>query len=246
MPSDLLIKHLSNYLNELSSIILSQHGTIDKYIGDSIMAFWGAPERDDHQILHACQAVWACHRRLQALNLIWQEAGKPALPTRFGLHQGEAIVGNVGSADRLNYTVIGDNVNLSSRLEGINKVYGTSIIVSEKIYEKAKDKFLFRILDIVAVKGKEKGIKIFEMMGRQSGSGEDMVSPQHIELAALTQHAFSVYQKGKWDEALGLYTDMLAFYPQDPVAALYLERLTTFQHTPPALGWDGIYHPLEK
>ena len=245
-PSDILIKHLSEYLSELSTIIIHHRGTIDKYIGDSIMAFWGAPERDEQQIYHACQSVWLCSRRLHDLNIEWAKQGRPIMRTRFGLHQGEAIVGNVGSADRLNYTVIGDNVNLGSRLEGINKMYGTYIIASETVYEKAKDKFLFRLLDKVAVKGKEKGIKIYEMVGKYNDSSGMSVTAEDISRSVKTQVAFETYMKQQWHEAERMYRELLDENPKDHIAALYLERLTEFKENPPPSDWGGVNHLHSK
>lgn len=246
MPSDVLIKHLSEYLSELSRIIIHFHGTIDKYIGDSIMAFWGAPDRDEQQVFHACQAVWMCNQRLRDLNAEWTRQGKPVFRTRFGLHQGDAVVGNVGSADRLNYTVIGDNVNLGSRLEGINKVYGTYVMVSESIYEKAKDKFLFRLVDVVAVKGKEKGVKIYQMIGKYNDTIAESVTPQDISSAMKTQVAFEAYVKQKWDDAERLYNQLLTETPDDKIAALYLKRIAEFRENPPDPSWDGVTHLLTK
>lgn len=246
LSSDELIKHLSEYLSELSTIIIRHHGTIDKYIGDSIMAFWGAPERDEQQVFHACQSVWLCNKRLQELNAEWTKQGKPILMTRFGLHQGEAVVGNVGSADRLNYTVIGDNVNLGSRLEGINKIYGTHVLASESIYEKVKDRFLFRIVDIVAVKGKQKGIQIYQMVGKYNDNVAESVTPQDISIAMKTQVAFEAYLKQKWDEAERLYHELFTENPEDKIAALYLKRIEEFKKNPPDPSWDGVTHLTTK
>ncbi|MGI4852157.1 MAG: adenylate/guanylate cyclase domain-containing protein [Janthinobacterium lividum] len=246
IPSDILIKHLSEYLSELSTIIIHHYGTIDKYIGDSIMAFWGAPERDEQQIYHACQSVWLCSRRLHDLNVEWAKQGRPIMRTRFGLHQGEAIVGNVGSADRLNYTVIGDNVNLGSRLEGINKMYGTSIIASETVYEKAKDKFLFRLLDKVAVKGKDKGIKIYEMIGKYNDTSGMSVTAEDISRSVKTQVAFETYMKQQWQDAERMYRELLDENSKDHIAAMYLERLTEFKKNPPPLDWGGVNHLHSK
>ncbi len=245
-PSDILIKHLSEYLSELSTIIIHHHGTIDKYIGDSIMAFWGAPERDEQQVYHACQAVWLCSRRLHDLNVEWARQGRSIMVTRFGLHQGEAIVGNVGSADRLNYTVIGDNVNLGSRLESINKMYGTHVIASETVYEKAKDKFLFRILDKVAVKGKNNGIKIYEMVGKYNDTSGMSVSAQDISCAVKTQVAFETYAKGQWIDAERLYQELLDENSADHIATLYLARIAEFKINPPPKDWGGVNHLHSK
>jgi len=162
-PQDLMV-HLSEYLEELSLIIVDQNGTIDKYIGDAIMAFWGAPIPHQRSPYDACKAALLCQQRNHELNKRWQADRKPELHTRIGLHTGRTIVGNVGSSVRINYSVIGDSVNLAARLEGINKLYGTEIVISEDTYHLVKDNFKCRLLDIVAVKGKLKGVQIYELL----------------------------------------------------------------------------------
>ncbi len=242
MESDKLMVHLSDYLNRLSTIILKNKGTIDKYIGDAIMAFWGAPNEDGDKIYNACHAVLLCSRRLNKMNAEWQKKGRVPLPTRFGLHYGEAIVGNVGSADRLNYTIIGDSVNLASRLEGTNKAYGTHIIVSETIESAMRKKFLMRPLDIVAVKGKEKGIRIFELMAEYSDDPDLQPQDNQATTSTLTYEAFEYYLRRDWDSARELYQTILKLNPTDPVASLFVNRCAEFKAIPPAEIWDGVYH----
>lgn len=246
MTTDQLMGQLSEYLSSLSHIILRNKGTIDKYIGDSIMAFWGAPQDDPNKIYHACRAVLLCYRRHVKMNEEWQSAGKPPLPTRFGLHYGEVVVGNVGSSDRLNYTIIGDSVNLASRLEGANKRYGTHILVSEPVYIAMKDKFLMRPVDIVTVKGKEKSIKIYELLAEQVFDGELRPLDHHATLVALTQAAFDCYLNRHWKQALDIYHSLLAKDPTDHLAALYIERCEHYRKNPPPLEWEGVYHLTEK
>ena len=164
MPPSILMLHISEYFDELTQIILSWNGTIDKYIGDGIMAFWGAPVPDDDHPRHACHAVLEASARLEEINQKWIAVDKPPLFTRFGLHCGEAIVGNVGSSERMNYTAFGDAVNVASRLEEINKRYGTSICVSHGLHERVSDHFCLRPLDIVALKGRTEGVAIYELM----------------------------------------------------------------------------------
>jgi adenylate cyclase len=206
------------------------------------MAFWGAPIEDTDRIYNACHAVITCYRHLQKMNAEWQKSGQIPLPTRFGLHYGEAIVGNVGSYDRLNYTVIGDSVNLSSRLEGINKAYGTHILVSETIYAAMHEKFLMRPLDIVAVKGKEQGVRIFELLGENCDDIDLQPDHHHPTQAALTTEAFEYYLKQDWQGALEIYKTILRLNPTDQVAALYIERCQEFKKNPPPDKWDGVYH----
>ncbi|MBN2618689.1 MAG: hypothetical protein JXR64_10320, partial [Spirochaetales bacterium] len=155
-PED-LITQLMNYLGSLSDLIIQNQGTIDKYIGDAIMAFWGAPESDIHHAYNACHSALLCQTYLKNSSYPFEE-------TRIGIHTGDVIVGNLGSENRLNYTVIGDNVNISSRLEGLNKYYGTKIIISSTTYNKVSNKFICRKLDRVAVKGKTQGMEIYELI----------------------------------------------------------------------------------
>ena len=144
MPPEKLMLHLSEYFDELTRILTRHGATVDKYIGDAIMAFWGAPVHDDDHAIRACEASLACQEKIAELNRKWINEGKSALVTRIGISTGETVVGNVGSTERMNYTVMGDNVNMASRLEGANKLYGTQIIVSRQTYEAASKKFLFR------------------------------------------------------------------------------------------------------
>ncbi len=168
MTPEQLMLHLSEYFDELTKILTCHRGTVDKYIGDAIMAFWGAPVHDDDHAVHACEAGLACQEKIAELNRKWIMEGKSAMVTRIGISTGPTVVGNVGSHERINYTVMGDNVNMASRLEEANKTYGTQIIVSGKTYEAASNKFLFRPLGVVALRGKVKGMAVYELVGRRS------------------------------------------------------------------------------
>lgn len=241
-----LLRQFSDYLNALSTLILTHHGTIDKYIGDAIMAFWGAPDKDDNQVYHGCHTMLLCLRRLEVLNEAWAKAGKPIFKTRFGLHTGDALVGNVGSSDRMNYTLIGDSVNLASRLEGANKNYGTYALVSESVHEKVKDKFLFRPLDIVAVKGKEKGIKIYELMAKKTDDPDLAPRPHQEHQAIQTRLGFDAYLKRDWDGARQIFETLKTTHPDDFVASLYIDRCILYAQTPPPDDWDGVFHLKTK
>lgn len=163
MDPDELLQRLCEYFNAMTKIITEQQGTIDKFIGDSIMAFWGAPRSVDLPEEKAANAALLCIEEIEKLNFF---------KTRIGIHTGETIVGNVGSDERMNYTAIGDAVNLANRLESTNKVYGTKILVSEAVYEKIKDKFVLRRIDRVIVKGKSESHVIYELIGRRNSLTE--------------------------------------------------------------------------
>jgi adenylate cyclase len=241
MIAEKLILHLSDYLNELSSIIVDCNGTIDKYIGDSIMAFWNAPNTDRNHAFNACHAALLCQRRLDELNRQWELEKKPPLYTRIGLHTTEVIVGNIGSDEKINYTLMGDGVNLGSRLEGTNKVYKTGILASQSVHKVVCEKFLFRPLDIVAVKGKKEGVKIYELVGQLSGDSRVSPTRDSVELCERFSQGFTLYTEHRWGEAIKLFEDLKEDFPQDYPTAMYLERCLGFKENPPKKNWDGIF-----
>jgi adenylate cyclase len=164
MTPEQLVEHLNVYLQAMTDVVIKTNGTLDKYVGDEIMAFWGAPiPQDDHAIL-ACRSAIEMMKELDRLNAIWQKEGKPKLDIGIGLNTGDMVVGNMGSASRMDYTLMGDNVNLGARLEGTNKVYSTHIIISEFTYEHVKDHTIVRELDLIRVKGKALPVKIYELV----------------------------------------------------------------------------------
>ena len=247
MSSEKMIKHLSDYLNELTKIIQDHFGTVDKYIGDAIMTFWGAPLPDPDHAVNACAAAIACRERLVELNKTWQLDGKPPLHTRFGIHTGDAIIGNVGSEDRLNYSAFGDSVNIASRLEGVNKYYSTTIIISHDTYKAVRHKFICRPLDKVAVVGKNVGLRIYELLVPISADINQKIDQEEIQaFATLFENAFSLYQQREWHQAEGAYKAILKKYPDDAVAKMFIERLDILKADPPSNEWDGIYRFSSK
>ncbi|MDR1598076.1 MAG: adenylate/guanylate cyclase domain-containing protein [Holosporales bacterium] len=241
MSPDKLVLHLSDYFNELSNIIVETNGTIDKYIGDSIMAFWNAPTIDKNHGFNACHAALLCQKRLTELNRQWELEKKPTFITRIGLHTTEVIVGNIGSDEKINYTLMGDGVNLGSRLEGTNKVYKTKILVSESLHKLVSERFLFRPVDIVAVKGKEEGVKIYELVGQMSGDSRILPSKEEVDLCTRFAQGFKLYTEQRWGEALKLFEGLRNDYPQDYVVNMYIERCQAFKENPPKKNWDGIF-----
>ncbi|MGB0935494.1 MAG: adenylate/guanylate cyclase domain-containing protein [Alphaproteobacteria bacterium] len=239
-PSDKLMQHLSEYFEELTSIIQHEKGTIDKYIGDAIMAFWGAPAMDKQHILNGCIAALKCQKKLQGLNRKWRSEGKPELRTRIGLHTADVIVGNVGSSDRMNYTILGDGVNLSARLESVNKQYGTEILVSHDVYDKTHRFCHFRPLDVVAVKGKKEGQKIYELVGMKQGEPSLFPSRERIEFIELFSDAFKVYLEQRWDEAIDKFSKIMERFGKDQVSEMYVKRCKDFKKNPPKKGWKGV------
>jgi len=153
--------------------VISAHGGhVDKFVGDAIMAIWNAPSDDSDHVAHACSAVLACREANRRLNIEFEREGWPAYRTRYGLHTGEAVVGTIGSDDRMAYTVLGATVNLAARLEPLNKDYGTEIIVSDAIRQQVADRFAFRLIDTITPKGFATSIRIYELLGELDREGE--------------------------------------------------------------------------
>ncbi len=221
---DSLIPLMSEYFDAMSKIILEAHGTIDKFIGDGIMAFWGAPiEFADHGI-RACTTALRCSAMLAHLNRKRREEGRPEFLTRFGVNTGTVIVGNIGTEDRMNYTVIGNAVNVTARLQEVDKVFHTSIIIGQEVLEKLEGKFVTRPLDLVAVKGKREKTRIYELMGVLQGDREIQATSDQIALSQAFAAAFDVMQKGDWKGAQTLFQAISAQYPEDYPTQIYLKK----------------------
>jgi adenylate cyclase len=234
-------EHLSEYFTALLKVIETQEGTVDKFIGDAIVAFWGAPVKDSEHALRAVRAALGCRKVLAQLNPKWEAAGKPQLRTRFGLATGEVLVGNVGSPERLNYTVLGDNVNVASRLEGLNKIYGTDILVTEAVVQATGTAFTWRLIDRLAVKGRREPIGVYEPLGAtEEISAAQRTSAQSYE-AALEQ-----YTARKFSAAAEALKTLLADHPEDGPAARLRELCLEYAQTPPDADWDGVYRHQAK
>jgi adenylate cyclase len=214
-PSDVMI-FTSRYFAALSETIMAHRGTIDKFIGDAVMAFWNAPDDDPDHVVHACEAVLACIRRNDELNAAFRDEGWPAYGTRFGLHVGDAVVGNVGSSDRMNYTALGATINLAARLEGLNKNYGTRVLVSSAVRDRAGERFLFRSVDEIRPKGFAEAVQIFELVDADA-AGRAFCQRWDVVYALMGRE-----QPGT---ALVWISEFLAQYPDDGVARYHAERL---------------------
>jgi adenylate cyclase len=241
IPEETLVAHLGEYLGALSEEILALGGTVDKYIGDAIMAFWGAPNANPGHAAAACTAALRCQRRLLDLRRSWRDRGRPLCPTRFGLHTGEVIVGNIGSAARLNYTAIGDAVNLASRLERLNKRYGTECLLSEETFRQAGAAIVARPLDWVSVAGRSAAVLIYELLGVP---GE--VDPKRAAVAECYARALDAYRKKDWAGAMALFGQALELCPEDGPSRLLLGRCAQYRDQPPGDGWDGVYRLTSK
>ena len=229
-----LIRLLNEYFTTMTDIILTCRGTLDKYIGDAIMAFWGAPLSLPNHASLACAAALAMREALPPLQEAWRERGLPILEVRIGLHSGPAIVGNVGSRERFNYTVMGDTVNLASRLEGVNKIYGTKILISDATFDQVQTDFLCREVDWVRVKGRQQPVAIYELLGRR----EDR---SRFPWLAAFGAALAAYRQGHWEEADQLFQGVLAQQPGDPPSLCLQQRLHIYRQQPPPPDWQGVY-----
>ena len=227
-PED-LVQVLNEYLNPMTLIVLEEKGTLDKYIGDAVMALYNAPLDVADHADHACRSAMKMMVKLAELNRSFIERGIQAIDIGIGINTGDAVVGNMGAAMRFDYTAIGDNVNLASRLEGLNKMYGTHIIVSESTRQMAGSDFHFREIDLVAVKGKQQPIPIYELM-----AGDDN------ELKDMFGDALRLYRSRDFMTALQKFEDIYT-RKQDPVSGLYAARCREFIATPPAEEWDGVF-----
>jgi adenylate cyclase len=235
-----LVDLLNELLSEMTEVIFHYWGTLDKYIGDSIMAFWGAPYPQDDHPERACQAGLEMLRTLRKAQARWQAQGKPNLNIGIGIHTGPMLVGNMGSKRRFNFTVMGDNVNLASRLEGLNKTFGTRLIVSETTFQTVQDKMLGRELDWIRVKGKIRPVRIYELLDAQEDGKNlrDLVGRFHEALAA--------YRTGQWGAAIEMFGQILRDYPDDGPTRAFIQRCWEYHQQPPEGEWDGVYVMMEK
>ncbi len=231
-----LVKRLNEYLTEMTDIILKYNGTVDKYIGDAIMAFYGAPIVMEDHPLKACMAVVEMKRRLRELQESWRKAGLEEIYCRMGVNSGKATVGNMGSRTRMDYTAMGDAVNLASRLEGANKFYETSAMISGSTYEKVKDRLETRHLDIIRVVGKSEPVSIYELMA-EKGSLPDKVYDMLEKYNKGREH----FVRQDWKEARQMFRQGLKVIPDDGPCRVYVERCETYMKSPPKKGWDGVY-----
>lgn len=218
MSAQKLVEHLGRYLAEVSTVIQENQGTVDKFIGDGVMAFWGAPQPNAQHALAACVAAWRLQQKLDDLNARWTSQGEVPFPTRIGLNTGSVIVGNIGSDTRMNYTAVGEPVNIASRLESLNRAFGTRILLSEDTRMAAGDTLLTRPVARVAVKGSQRGFVVYELLGLESEPNETAQ-----RLADLTTTAFLACEQGRWTESLALYQTILNEFPHDGVAAAQCE-----------------------
>ena len=236
IEAEKVVRILNAYLTKMVDIVFNYNGTLDKFIGDAIMAFWGAPVKDDNHAYNAVATALEMRDHRDVLNKELNENGWPSINFGIGLHTGAVILGNIGSIKHLDYTIIGDNVNLGSRIEGLTKFYGCTILISEFTYHEVKDRILCRPIDLVRVKGKSKGIMIYEPLCLMTNKTDHF-----IKLADLLLEAFTHYQNQSWDDAKNLYKRLKRIDQNKILIKTFIERCEEYKTSPPSKRWDGIY-----
>jgi adenylate cyclase len=247
LTASAVVNLLNSYFGTVAEIIHAHRGFIDKYIGDAVMAFWVSPfsAGDDHAS-DACLAALAQQEaivllRVQLPEITGMRRNPPELAIRMGIATGEAVVGTIGSDSSRSYTVIGDTVNLASRLESINKLYGTSLILSEETYRMAQQVIEARELDLITVAGKTEPVRIYEAMGRV---GE--IAPERVQLREMYANGLAAYRRQDWDEAQRCFESCQIGFAEDGPSRLFVDRVSLLRSNPPPGDWDGVWHFDEK
>lgn len=243
LSPEALTAEITEYFKRVSQVILRTNGTVDKYIGDAVMAFWNAPVRNSAHAHDACLAALRCRAALRIFNRRRSESGRPEFRTRMGIHTGEAVVGNIGSADRMAYTAIGASVNLASRLEGLNKYLGSSILVSEATRLAAGDVFVFRFAGRVVAKGTSSGVGVYELLGTRHGSS-GVYAPLAMDEGAEDRIrewdvCFGLLLAREFAAAAAAFRAYRENHGPDRLAEHFLELSETFITRPPSADWNG-------
>lgn len=223
-PSQQLLSRVSDYFASVTESIEQEHGTVDKYIGDAVMAFWGAPNPLENHAYLACVAAVRSQRRMALRNQEWTSQSMSPLRVRIGIHSDSVLVGNVGSAERVSYTVMGDGVNVAARLEGMNKELGTWVCVSHAVYRAAGERLWLRPIDTVTVKGRKGELLVYELLAIRDGDEETAATPEEARLCNLTVEAYARYANNDFEGAAEAYAAILARFPQDAVAQRMLDK----------------------
>jgi adenylate cyclase len=240
MSATKLVDVLNTFFTPMTEIIFNNHGTIDKYVGDLIMAFWGAPLPDSEHAKNALASALAMQKKVSEMQSTLKEHGWEDTHIGIGINSGLMSVGDMGSQYRRNYTVLGDAVNLASRVESLTKYYGVNILVTEAT-QANQPEFAFRLCDKVRVKGKKMAVSIYEVVGYTNALSEaDKLDLQQYD------EALNAYFKQEWERSRKLFTALQQKTPSRTLYSLYLERIQTYESKPPTLQWDGVYVHTQK
>jgi len=235
-----LVELLNDYTTLMADTITSYDGTVDKYIGDAVMAFWGAPMDQENPETKACHCALQSQEKLEQMSRRLVGEGLPPVNIRIGLNSGECVVGNMGSETRFDYTALGDPVNQAARLEGLNKVYGTKILAAEPTWEIAKKSITGREIDFLKVKGKDEPVRVFEIIARRGRETE-----AQLRLIKNYGPVWQAYKQRRWDDVIELAGVALSETPDGPTQVL-LDRAMTYKRNPPPDDWDGSFRHTSK
>ncbi|MFT7246315.1 MAG: adenylate cyclase, partial [Candidatus Azotimanducaceae bacterium] len=231
-----LVHVLNDYLTEMCNIIIATEGTVDKFEGDAIIAFWGAPGIQEAHAKLACFATIDMNKALVPLRVRWAEDGRPAIKVRMGLNSGPMVVGNMGSAQRMNYTIMGDTVNLAARLEGANKFYGSDLMISEATYRGAEEFVDVRELDTIRVVGKKDPVKVYNLLERK-GETKGLMA----DLVSQYEKGIQLYKDREYEAAKGAFKLALSIDDTDGPSRTYVARCDEYSKNPPKDSWDGVF-----
>lgn len=237
-----MVSLLSEYFEAMTEQVFANCGMLKEYVGDELMAIFGAPLHRLEHARNACATALAMQERLASLNRVWRRAGRPVLEARTGINSGPMLVGNIGSSYRFSYGVLGDAVNLGSRLESLNKIYGTRILMGENSARMVADDFLLREIDRVTVKGKTEAVSVYELIA-PVGSPATELSGALIQTYASGLEA---YRGRHWEIAIDRFAQAAVLQPEDGPSHTMIHRCKTYQATPPPEDWGGIFYPLQK
>jgi adenylate cyclase len=244
LPPEQVVEILNFYFTKMTEAVHNHHGTIDKFIGDAIMAVWGAPIKSDTHAIDAVNAAKEMMEKLKEVNAWLDEQNLPPLRIGIGVNTGEAVIGSVGSEQKADYTVIGDTVNLASRLEGVTKQYDCEIIVSESTKKALNDRVPCHVVDMIKVKGKEQAIKIYSpILAEKEESQVALTKTYELHcLSELSHEAFSHYLNKRWDLAISAYRKI----PNENLRKKFINRCEQFREAPPPQDWDGATTLIAK
>lgn len=238
MSAEELVDFINKYLHIMTEFVLENNGTLDKYLGDSLMAFWGAPLDVEEQELKACKTALQMQNKIEELKSEWEKDIQNVIRARIGINSADVVVGNIGGNERFDYTVMGDGVNLASRLEGANKIYGTTILISEYTYKKVHENVLVREVDIVVVKGKTQPIVVYELLGLK----ENKSDTEKFEFYKNYNQGYQEYRKRNFAEAKTLFLKSIEKLPNDQLSKLYIERCDNLILNPPQEEWNEVHY----
>lgn len=241
LEAEKVVELLNEYLSEMVDVIFEYDGTLDKFIGDAIMAFWGAPLRVNDHGKRAVETALEMMKRLKYFNKRIMANGFPQINIGVGINTGYVILGNIGSEKKLDYTVIGDNVNLASRMEGLTKEYGCPVLISEATYEALKGSVTCRVVDLVRVKGRRHPVRLYEPLST------DIEDRELIRIISeYAEEGFNLYQKREWKKAIESYSGIMSVIRNDTLSKLFIKRCEDYMHKEPPTIWDGVYIMTKK